>query len=408
MNTALTASSFDPHDREFLANPYPTYRYFRENEPVASISYTYANKDKGDPSMWVFCYNDVRTVLDQKDIYLKNAKESPAVLLGTPFAAPMANMPNGIFMMDPPRHGEVRPILDELFAESILNIEDFIRHLAGQCLSQIKGGQRFDLFADYAMPLPSQALRQVLGIPPQHWGGIENWVEAAAYGHDTTTSMASQFMGGTCTLALGSYYQALHKGCPIHADPGKLFDQMVHGGEARGIQPEEVQQTAVNLSIAGYLSTVFLIATGVYNLLKNPAQMALLRSHPELMTNAIEEMLRIDAPAQLVDRVVCKDTELCGVPLKAGTKVIAVLGSANHDPLKFNNPETFDIERDTTGHLGFGEGIHICLGAPLARKVAPIAIEYLLKELPNLRIDGTPQWQTDPYLRSVSNLPVAF
>ena len=407
MKTAFTTSSFDPHAREFLADPYPTYRYFRENAPVAPVSYTFANNKQVSMGMWVFSYEDVRTVLDQKDLYLKNAKASPPVPGNSPIAA-MANMPNGVFTMDPPRHGEVRPILDELFATSILNIETVVRELADQYLERLKGGQRFDLFADYAMPLPSQVLRQVLGIPDGHWVGIESWVGRVAYGHDITTTVATQFMAGTCAMALGSYYQAMQKGCPYHAESGKMLDQMVHEGEARGIQPEEVQQTAVNLSIAGYLSSVFLIATGVYNLLKNPDQLALLRSRPELIGNAVEEMLRIDAPAQLVDRVVCEDTELGGVHLKAGTKVTAVLGSANHDPLKFNDPETFDIERDTTGHFGFGDGIHICLGAPLVRKVAPIAIECLLNEFPDLHINGTPQWQTDPYLRSVSNLPVAI
>jgi cytochrome P450 len=407
MKTAFTASSFNPHAPEFLANPYPTYRYFRDNAPIAPVFYTLENNEQTPMGMWVFRYEDVRTVLDQKDLYLKNEKASPPVPGNSPIAA-MANMPNGLFSMDPPRHGEVRPILDELFAASILNIETVVRNLADQYLDRLKGGQSFDLFADYAMPLPSQVLREVLGIPDGHWGGIESWVGRMVSGHDITTSVANQFMAGTCTMALGGYYQAMQKGCPFHAESGKMFDQMVNAGEARGILPEEVQQTAVNLSLAGYLTSVFLIATGVYNLLTNPKQLALLRSRPELIGNAVEEMLRIDAPAQLVDRVVCEDTELGGVHLKAGTKVTAALGSANHDPLKFHNPETFDIERDTTGHLGFGEGIHTCLGAPLLRKVAPIAIECLLNEFPNLHINGTPQWQTDPYLRSVSNLPVAI
>src|SRR5581483_464745 len=133
---------------------------------------------------------------------------------------------------------------------------------------------------------------------------------------------------------------------------------------------------------------------------------ALLRAQPALITNAVEEMLRIDAPAQLVDRVTAADTELGGVWLKAGTKVTAVLGSADHDPEQFAQPDVFDIQRNDLVQLSFGDGIHYCIGAPLARQVAPAAITALLG-LENLAEAGLPQWQTDPYLRAMTNYPLS-
>jgi cytochrome P450 len=182
---------------------------------------------------------------------------------------------------------------------------------------------------------------------------------------------------------------------------------MVLQATKQGMTIDEVQETAINFNVAGYMSTTFLIATGSYNLLQNPAQLALLRQQPELIPNAVEEMLRYDTPAQLVDRVAAEDLTIAGVKIRKGDNVTAVLGSANHDETVFSDPETFDVTRDAAAHVAFGDGIHYCIGAPLVRLVGPAAVKTLLQELPAFSLAGIPQWQSDPYLRSVSNLPIA-
>lgn len=159
--------------------------------------------------------------------------------------------------------------------------------------------------------------------------------------------------------------------------------------------------------MAGYLSTTLLICTGTRNLLANPEQADALRKDWGLIGKAVQEMLRFDAPAQLVDRVVATDTELNGVPLKPGDRVTAVLGSADHDPDAFADPDEFRIDRYNEGQMSFGWGIHRCIGEPLVRHVAPVAIRKLM-ELDGLAVDGLAQWQTDPYLRGVANLPMSF
>ena len=208
-------------------------------------------------------------------------------------------------------------------------------------------------------------------------------------------------------MAVSAYFQALLRGCPAQKNRPRMLDQMVGACPAK-MSMEEVQQTALNLSVAGYLSTTFLIATGARNLLKNPDQLALLRETPELVDQAIEEMLRYDAPAQLIDRYAARNVKFGKVTVRAGDKVTAVLGSANRDENAFPDPDRFDIKRDNSKQLGFGGGIHDCLGASLVRMVAPAAFRTMLQELPQIELSGTEQWQTDPYLRSVSNLPVAI
>jgi len=136
--------------------------------------------------------------------------------------------------------------------------------------------------------------------------------------------------------------------------------------------------------------------------------MSALRKDPSLVGNALEEMLRMDGPVQVIDRYAAVDTEVGGHAYPKGSKVTAVVGSADHDPAVFPDPEAFDIERSGEAHMAFGDGIHYCIGAPLVRLVGPVAIERLINEFPNLALDGDPQWQTDPYLRAVTNLPLRF
>lgn len=401
-------STFNPHDPAFLADPYPTYALFRQQAPVHRVFASVQVQGRDLTlynSHWVFRHADVKRVLDSTALFLKSPPSPPAP--APPFDV-LQNMPEGIFSMNPPRHTQLRPILDELFAEAIEKIDSVVQDIGSQLLNSLKNSSRIELVTAYASPLPSTVLQTVLGIPAADWPGVEKWVEGVVAGHDYSAPLAAKMLGGTCAMAMGGYFQALTRGCPIQANKGRMVDLMVNQAEPQGMQREEVQMTLVNLAVAGYLSTVFLLSTGTLNLLKNPRQLALLREQPALMSNAIEELLRYDAPAQLADRFCAEDIEIAGVQLKAGDQVTLVLGSANRDAEVFADPNVLDLQRaNACAHLSFGAGIHHCLGAPLARQVAPQGLRLLLEQWPNLRLAGLPQWQTDPYLRSVVNLPLA-
>jgi unspecific monooxygenase len=395
---AWNPASFDPHDPAFLADPYPTYAQFRALAPVAWV--------KEYQAWWVFRYADVKTVLDGTETYLKNPVDPPPSQ-PIPLFHVLGYMPEGLFFMDPPEHTKVRGILNPLFAKAIADGGAISTALAGPLLVAAKQQQRFDLVSTYALPLPAQVLLTIMGIPQEDWTGLIGWTTAIVAGHDITQPISVRAAAGTCNMAMGAYYQALQKGCPLDKKQPRLLDLMVLQATKQGMTIEEVQETAINFNVAGYLSTTFLIATGTYNLLQNPSQLALLRQKPNLIPNAVEEMLRYDTPAQVVDRVAAQDVVLGGVKIQKGDTVTAVLGSANHDETVFPNPETFDVTRDASKHVAFGDGIHYCIGAPLARLVTPAAITTLLQQLPSFSLAGIPQWQTDPYLRSVSNLPIA-
>jgi cytochrome P450 len=390
-------TSFNPHDKDFLADPYPVYAKFRANAPVSMVQ-PYG-------SYWVFGYDDVKTVLSDQAQFVKNSP-TPTPPPG-PFDA-LANFPAGLFNADPKPHTVMRETMEPLFHKSIGDAGDFAESTARALLSSNRRGRHFELYNDFAVPLPAKVLFHVLGLPEGHWDGVQRWVDGYVAGHDITQTPAIMWYSATSAMALMTYFQAMMDGKPVCPVGGQMLDLMVTERGTSGMTDGQVQASLQNLAIAGYASTTYLITTGTYRLLTNPTQFELLKSDPQkLLSGAIAEMLRIDAPAQLVDRVAANDCELGGVQLRRGDKVTAVLGSANHDSSVFENPDALDITRDSSKQLAFGYGIHECLGEPLVWLSAPAAFRAMLDTYPDMTLAGIPQWQTDPYLRSVINLPVA-
>jgi cytochrome P450 len=247
----------------------------------------------------------------------------------------------------------------------------------------------------------------VLGIPndPGVWQGLLAWQGAIVAAHDPTQTIAVRSAGATCSMALRTFLTGLVIRC--RRDPAAATGMLGEVSRSIGddLTADDVAASFQDLVVAGYLSTTWLIASGLARLDANPDQLKALRADAGLMPGAIQEILRIDGPVQVVDRAAAVDTELGGTALKAGDRLGVVVGSADHDPSVFSSPEQFDIRRDEQPSVGFGAGIHTCIGAPLVALVGPVAMSALLA-LPELAVDGLAQWQADPYLRGLANLPV--
>jgi cytochrome P450 len=390
---------FDPHDLAFLADPYPTYARFREQAPIHRV--------KLYQSDWMFRHADCRQVLTGTDTWIKNPPGGWPPGYG-PFTM-MSCLPQGVFASDPPLHTQLRSLLEPLFIEAIQSAPQLTATIAGPLLATARAHGRIELISDYALALPASVLFELLGIPndPGVWEGLIAWQAAIAAAHDITQSPAVRGGGATCSMALNSFFEGMllaHRATPAAG----LFAQICDAFASAGLSPQEVQMCACDFLIAGYLSTTFVIGTGTRNLLLNPDQLAALREHPSLVGAAVEEMLRIDGPVQVIDRYAAADTDVGGRRFKRGAKVTAVIGAADHDPSVFTDPDRFLIERPQSSHMSFGAGIHTCIGAPLVRLVAPVAIQLLLAEFPELALDGLVQWQTDPYLRALTSLPLRF
>jgi cytochrome P450 len=398
MNT-IDLSSFNPHDPAFLEDPFPTYAQFRAKKPIAHVM--------PYDSWWCFRYSECEQILSDDVTFVK---EDPIQPPNMPPLAVLAELPKSVFESDNPHHDAVRPVLDPLFHQAIADASSIATSLAEKLLVAAKASSRFDLITNYATPLPAGVLQQVLGVSAEDLPILMQWVQTYIAANDIAAPLAIKGAGVTCALALSEYFNAMSR-CPVH-QPGRMFDLMRTKGMAdpHPISPDDVQANARTLMIAGYASTTFLIGSGTVRLLQpeNQDQLQLLDQEPERMDAAVQEMLRIDAPVQLIDRYVTTDVKLGDVSLIRGDKVTAVIGSANHDESVFVDPDKFDICRQPRTHFGFGMGIHRCLGAPLAEHVTPAAFRVLLAQLPNLRLAGTVVWQADPFLRAPSTVPISF
>lgn len=409
--------SFDPHDPAYLRDPYRTYRRLRRTVGVIKL--------RPYKSWWVFRYKDLREALDDTNLadpavpdpqrcpFRKDPQPGADPLKLTP-ADVAANLPEGPFHSDPPWHTDLRNTLDPLFAQAIGTAGSLAQRIAGDLLDRLPPAGSTDLVSSYALPLPAKVLFRVLGIP--HAGPQQRddatliaWVTQIAIAHDETQSQIVRFRGLSSALALGAYYQALMRGGVVKPAPGGLIDRLVQQAPG-GLSLDSLQSSLVSFTVAGYLSATFLICTGLRHLQDAPDMVdALLRDDPATDARIVDELLRLDAPAQIVDRRAWRDLQLSGVRIRKNARLALILGSGNHEAGVFANPGKLKLDRPNgSGHLSFGGGLHRCIGEPLARIVTPIALRELLRRKPNLVIDGLVQWETDPYLRGPSNLPVRW
>ncbi|HEY4429338.1 MAG TPA: cytochrome P450 [Solirubrobacteraceae bacterium] len=393
-------SAFDPHDPAFLANPYPTYALFREQAPIYPV--------KGyEGASWVFRYDDCRRLLTDTAVWVKNSPLGPTSQLG-PYCM-MSSFPEGMFASDPPLHTQLRQLVEPVFAQAIQAAPALTDELATPLLQAARQRGRFELISEYALRLPARVLFTLMGIPdgpPDHlgvWEGLIDWQARIAAAHDRTQSLIVRGTGAVCSMALNSFFEGMLLENPPSAG---LFAEICRTFKGAGLSDQASQVLACDFVVAGYLSTTFVIGTGVRNLLEHPQQLEALRRNPALYEPALAEMMRYDGPVQLIDRVAATETELGGHEFKAGDRVGAVVGSADRDAGGFTDPDDFLITREPNDHLGFGKGIHYCIGEPLVKLVAPVALRRLIEAFPDLALAGQPQWQTDPYLRAVTNLPL--
>lgn len=418
---------FDPTDPQFLADPYPFYASLRAQRPVCRIGAPYN-------AWWVFSHALVSEVCaeENKNRFLKpgrKAKTQPR-----PVGVVNGQLDDGLFYMNPDRHGCAREILDPVFKTAVRGAQDKARALANELLSAERAKGQMDIVGEFASKLASGVFMDIMGIPltdpdVEDRGSdserkeavglerkiVDGWIRTTLYANDKALPKEQRLKGATARMALYTYLHALGKEAG-HAGSGDAPTllagiQRYTGCPAaeRQLSPEESANTAVHFALGGYLSTEFLIASGIYNLLRHPDQWQRLRRSPDLIPNAVHEMLRFDAPFQLADRWVEEDTDLGGRTIPAGSLVTVVYGSANRDPARFSDPDRFDIERPINDdNLGFGRGIHYCIGARLAKWIAGAAIEALIEHCPTARIAEKPSWARDPYFRSLPKLLVSW
>jgi unspecific monooxygenase len=313
---------------------------------------------------------------------------------------------------DPPDHTRLRGLVAKAFTPRV--VEGFrarTREVVDELVDAALEAGQVDLIEALAYPLPVRIICDLLGVPVEDQERFKGWSQALARGLDPDFLLSDDVVADrleAITEFAGYFFDLLAE---RRRNPGDdLLSGLVRVEEAGSTLTEgELLSTCILLLVAGHETTVNLIAGGVLALLRDPDQRAVLAADPGLDRSATEELLRHVSPVQLTGRTMLEPVEVDGVTFDAGDFVMLLVASANHDPEAFDHPDRLDLGRSPNNHLGFGFGIHHCLGAPLARLECQIALRTLLTRAPDLAlaVDDV-VWKRNVVLRGMEALPVAM
>jgi cytochrome P450 len=309
-----------------------------------------------------------------------------------------------MLFMDDPDHRRLRGLVNKAFTlKAVEALRPRVREIAAELLAKIQTDE-FDLMSSFAGVLPVIVIAEMLGIDPADRGSFRHWseVSVAAFFNPFRTPQQGE-AAAQAQLELDGYFRKMIE--VRRAAPGAdLISAMLNAeDEGSHMTDDEIVVQCNLLLIAGNVTTTDLIGNGVKALLDHPQELAKLRARPELMNNAIEEILRYDSPVTNSGRNVQRELSMRGCPMNLGDSITVSLAAANHDPEVNPNPDRFDIERADIQHQSFGGGKHMCLGAPLARVEAQEAIAALLKRFPTLQPSPRGlKYRTIPSFRGMS------
>jgi cytochrome P450 len=389
---------------EFFANPHPTLRRLRADDPV-----------HWEPAMGIFVatrYDDVAT-LTRSEVFTSERPPRLGQSIAPELAAKMAVydrfLGHWMNITDPPRHTRLRAIVANAFTpQRIEALRPFIREVVSARVDAAREAGRMDVLRDLGFPVPIAVICKMLGIPAEDMGSFQGWTEAVMRTIGATTltpEVVDRAHWGV--QGLSEYFHALL--AERRRAPTDDLMSVLARPDATGsaLSDEELASMAALLLVAGHETTAHLIGNTMFALLQNPGELQKLRANPRLVGSTVEEVLRYESPVLMVTRGALVDTELSGQKIRAGQVIAVVLAAANRDPARFPDPDRMDIERADNRHFGLGVGIHYCLGAQLARLETQIVLEVALERLPTLELTGEPlSWVPSLLMHGMAALPV--
>ncbi len=399
-----------------VRDPYSRLALMRREQPVQRLDPSTTPHEESKPVFMVYRHAEVQQVLRD------NGTFSSAIVVDAIGDAPGKPVMLG---MDEPEHGRYRALVSETFSQKTLaRWEDvLVRQVGNQLIDRFADRGRADLTNEFTFPYPTQVIAGVLGLPRKDFRQFQRWSVAWAREHRVISPLPAgdpaiaaspdlfnRERGLAASEALQEYFIPV-----LAARREKPRDDLISGlarAEIDGkmLSDDEIFSFLQQLMRAGVETTSRSLGNLLFALLSNPDQLDGVRSDRSLIPQAIEEAVRWEPPVLNVTRVASHDTELAGVPIPAGSTVMPVLGAANRQEDRYPDPDRFDIFRSARAHIGFGHGVHVCLGMHLARLEMRVALNLLFDRLPNLRLD--PEGD-DPHIRgqvfrSPTSLPVLF
>ena len=398
---------YNPLLPEVRADPYPTFARMREEDPVYWLPLIQG---------WLLTrYDDVLAVLRDHGRFSSDRRRSNHPLIVQVMAmeqgaSPIFRTPT-MLGADPPAHTRMRNLVNKAFTPRVVEqMRPHIQQITDELLNAAIDSGRLDVVADLASPLPIIVIAEMLGVPPEDRAQFRAWSNAVASTLDRPVqTQATVDLARDASNAIAVYFGRVIK--QRRADPrDDLISALIAAEEGGDLLTEdELLATRILLLIAGNETTTNLIGNGMLALVRNPDQLRLLQDDPSLIASAVEELVRYDSPVQATARIALSAGPLGNRQVEEGQIVVAFLGAANRDPAHFADPNRLDLRRQDNRHLSFGHGIHYCIGSPLARAEAQIAITTLLRRLPDAEpAIGTPVWRSSFVLRGLESLPIVW
>jgi cytochrome P450 len=399
-----TGYTFNPFSADARRDPYRIYRRLREGDPVHRSPAVrgwvlFRHRD------CVELLRDGRFSADDRNLAFYGRQRAAAAREGLVDSA--SSDEPVMLRRDPPDHTRLRGLVNKAFtARAVEKLRPRVEALADELTSDLARRGSFDVIADFAVPLPVTIIAEMLGIPAADRELFKRWSDHMVGFLDPQASPGPRVLRRTVEEFF-AYVDRIAEQRRRRPADDLLSALVLAEEEGDRLSARELRGTLALLLAAGNETTTNLIGNGLLALLRHPEQLARLREEPGLAPAAVEELLRWDSPVQLTMRIPLEEVELRGRTLRPGQAIVAVLGSANRDPQVFADPERLDLARGDNRHLSFGQGVHFCLGAQLARLEGQVALGALVRRFPDLRLATEDlRWRRLTFLRGLASLPV--
>jgi cytochrome P450 len=389
--------SFDDAVSGDVRDPYTELARLRRDEPVQRLDISGMPHADSKPVFMVYRHEEVQQMLRDNETF------SSSIIIDA-FGDALGK--HVMLGMDEPEHGRHRALVSKAFSQKALARweDELVGQVGNELIDDFADRGSADLVKEFTFPYPTQIIAGLLGLPREDYPQFQRWSISLL------SITVNRERGVAASQALKEYFS------PILAarrqEPREdLISGLAHAEiDGEKLSDEEIFSFLRLLLPAGVETTYRSLGNLLFGLLSNPDQLGAVRSDRSLIPQAIEEAVRWEPPLLLITRVATRDTELAGVPIPAGSAVMPMLGSANRQEDRYSDPDRFDVSRPARAHIGFGHGVHVCLGMHLARLEMRVALNLLFDRLPNLRLDPDGD---DPHIRgqvfrSPTSLPVLF
>jgi hypothetical protein len=396
-----------PLNPQFRENPHALLDRLRCEHPVM--------RDESAGAFFLTRHEDVRGILTDLTLWRDPMRAEPAAVLTRrsleerTAAFDNADRPQSILLMDDPDHARIRGPLAQALYRRVARFRPEVERIVCATLDAVEGQERFDLMADFALPIPIDVIAVILGVDHARLAEFRDWSEGVIQSlNPLRTPQQTEHMQ-RAGAALGAFMFEMLAARRAEPMDDLVSDMVALQREGAALSDADLASNLSALLVAGNLTTTDLIGNAARLFLTHPAELAKLHADPTLISAAVEETLRYEPPVDITGRIASRDMTVGGCPVKTSQSMLLSLRGANRDPEVFEAPHRFDITRKKSPHVAFGGGAHICIGAPLARLEAQVALARLFERFPDLRLaepEAPPQWRTLPFFRGLQRLDV--